>query len=144
MRKIIDGKSYDTGTAAEVGHMSYGSTSDFRYFEETLYKKRTGEYFLYGYGHAMSHYAKQLEQNSWGAGEKIVPLTYEAAQRWAEENLDADGYEAEFGPADEGGENVQIGVRVSPAAKAALDAECSRTGETRSAIIERLLLGLAR
>ena len=49
MRKIINKKMYNTNTAVEIASCSNdASTSDFDYYEETLYKKKTGEFFLYG------------------------------------------------------------------------------------------------
>lgn len=101
MKKIINGKKYDTETAREIGtHSAPYSTSDFSYFYETLYRKRTGEFFLFGVGNAMSRYAAPCD-GGWGRGMEICPLQYEAARKWAEENLSADEYEAAFGEVTE-------------------------------------------
>jgi hypothetical protein len=51
MKKIINGKMYNTETAEEIG--SWENTpykSNYIYFKEYLYRKRTGEFFLYGSG----------------------------------------------------------------------------------------------
>ena len=101
MKKIINGKVYDTQTAECVGEQSWGNMSDFAYCNEELYRKRTGEYFLYGVGGGMSKYAQSSGQNSWGWGEKILPLTLAEAQAWAEEHLDGDEYEKIFGAVEE-------------------------------------------
>ena len=145
MKKVISGRLYDTETAREVGEWDNGlGGRDFGLEVETLYRKRTGEYFLHGWGGAASRYAEQVGANSWGAGAEIRPLTYEQAREWAERRLGADAYQEEFGPAPEGeGEAVHVHATVSESARRALDAEAARTGESRSAIIERLLLGLA-
>ena len=145
MKKIIGGRLYDTETAREVGEWDNGlGGGDFHSVEETLYRKRTGEYFLYGYGGPMSRYAEPYGSSGWQWGAEIRPLTYEEAREWAERCLDADDYQEEFGPAPEGeGEAVHLHATVSEAARRALDAEAARTGESRSAIVERLLLGLA-
>ena len=67
MKKIINGKKYNTETAKEVGYRSSGgSTSDFSYWCQTLYRKRTGEFFLYGEGGPMTSYARSCGDNSWG------------------------------------------------------------------------------
>lgn len=97
MKKIINGKRYDTETAEEMGwwNNSY-PRNDFNFCEEILFKKRTGEFFLYGSGGAMSPYNSR-SGNSWGWGEAIRPLTVEQAQKWAEEKLEADEYENIFG-----------------------------------------------
>ena len=55
MKKIINGRKYDTETAKEIGYWSNGyPCSDFNHCEETLYLKKTGEYFLYGEGGALT------------------------------------------------------------------------------------------
>lgn len=97
MKRIIHNRVYDTETAQKLGEWNNGYyTSDFPFCAETLYRKRTGEYFLFGEGHAMSKYASHSGNNS-GWGEKIIPLSYEEAQKWAEEHLDADDYISIFG-----------------------------------------------
>ena len=51
MKKIINGKVYDTEKAKQVAYYSSaGSWRDFQHYEETLYLKKTGEYFLFGEG----------------------------------------------------------------------------------------------
>lgn len=145
MRKIINGKKYDTDTATEVGNWDNGAgLRDFRYCEETLYRKRTGEYFIYGYGHAMSRYAERCG-DMWGAGSAIIPLTYDAARQWAEEHLDAEEYEKEFGEVSEGESDgtVAMTFRVGEAAKVLLQRESSRTGRSQSEIVDSLLMGLS-
>lgn len=101
MKKIINGKLYDTRTAKLVGDYSrrYGDFSDY---DEELYKKRTGEFFLFGEGGPMSAYAKPEGMNSWSGGSDIRPLTYEEAREWAEKKLDADDYAEIFGEPSEG------------------------------------------
>lgn len=143
MRKIINGKRYDTETAAEVGTWSNGYFgNDFAYESETLYRKRGGEYFVYGEGGARSRYAQARGTNSWIGGERIMPISYAEAAKWAEEHLDADEYEAEFGEVPEDDNDVVLSVRVSAAAKTALDRAAAKTGRTRSEIVTDLLLAL--
>ncbi len=103
MKKVINGKLYSTDTAKAIKTIDHGDgPRDFRYYSETLYKKRTGEYFLAGEGGPMTKYAMAVGQNGMRGGEGIIPLTYEEALAWAEREMDADEYEAEFGPVDEG------------------------------------------
>ena len=46
MKKIINGKMYNTDTARKVASCEHGDgPRDFRYYSESLYCKRTGEYF---------------------------------------------------------------------------------------------------
>lgn len=101
MRKVINGKMYDTETAKKRSVVcSNCGVNDFGYWEETLYQKKTGEYFLYGEGGPASKYARACGQNEWSGGSEIVPLTIEAAKKWAEA-LDGDSYEAIFGNVEE-------------------------------------------
>lgn len=144
MRKIIDGKSYDTGTAREVGSWDNGRfVNDFHYESETLHRKKTGEYFLHGEGGPMSRYAEARGTSSWVGGERIMPLSWDDARRWAEERLNAGEYEAEFGVAPEGDDGmVAVTVRIPSSAKAALDREASRTGRSRGDIVAGLIASL--
>lgn len=101
MKKIINGKMYNTETAKLLGEMeSRRNKADFYYYCESLYLKKTGEYFLFGEGHGLSPYGKSYG-NSSGWGEKIMPFTIDEAKEWAEENLDADEYIKIFGEVEE-------------------------------------------
>lgn len=114
MKKIINGKLYDTETAKEVGLMSHGEgPCDFHYFVERLYKKRTGEYFLHGEGGSMTQYARTIGQNQWSGGEKIMPMDYQAAREWAEKHMDAEEYMEEFGPVSEDGNGERTVLTIS-------------------------------
>ena len=96
MKKIINGKKYDTTTATNVGEWDNGCYGNFGYCSETLYRKKTGEFFLHGEGGASSRYSSHYG-DSCGSGEQIIPLTEEAAMKWAEQRISADAYEAIFG-----------------------------------------------
>lgn len=142
MKRYIKNKVYDTGTAHMVGRADNGEDpTSFRYVEETLFRKKTGEYFLHGFGGAATVYAEPTGSGSWGAGETIQPMTNDAARAWAEENLSADEVEAEWGTKPEA-ERSPVNVWVSAQAKRNLMDEAARTGENQTDIIERLLLGL--
>lgn len=102
MKQIINGRMYNTETAKEVGnYSSYGGWRDFSHYEESLYKKKTGEFFLYGEGGPMTEYAVPEGLNCWSGGSKIIPLTLDEAKTWAEKNLDADEYIEIFGEVEE-------------------------------------------
>lgn len=92
MKKIINNKLYNTESAKLVGEFqSTFAVNDFHYYEEELYLKKTGEFFLYGHGNGLSPYAKRYIDGM-GQGEKIIPLTDQQARKWAEENMDPDDY----------------------------------------------------
>lgn len=102
MKKIINGKKYDTETAKEVAfYCARLSVSDSGYYEEILCKKKTGEFFLYGRGNAASRYSRKCGTNTWGGGEAIVPLTEYEAREWAEQHLEVEEYETVFGEVEE-------------------------------------------
>ena len=102
MNKVIEGKRYDTDTARMMASRTNDRpVNDFGYVEETLYRKRSGEYFLYGEGGPMTSYRTWISDNSWTGGEKIVPMSEAEAREWAEKWLDADEYEKIFGNVEE-------------------------------------------
>ena len=102
MKKIINGKKYDTETAKKVGcACSNVSRGDFSFWEEELYKKKTGEFFLYGSGGPASRYSKAVDMNTWSGDERIIPLTEDKAKKWCEKNLDVEEYEEVFGEVKE-------------------------------------------
>lgn len=100
MKKIINGKKYNTQTAEYMGGYE-ANLGQFEYVSEDLYRKRTGEFFLYGEGGPASKYAEAIDMNSWSGGSEITPLTEVEAKRWAEAHLDADEYEEIFGEVGE-------------------------------------------
>lgn len=140
MKKIINGRKYDTSTAEEVAESSHSYKSEYDYYEETLYRKRTGEYFLYGYGHGDSKYAKQV-CGDFGPGSDIIPLSYEQARAWAERELSVDEYESAFGEVTEdcGESDVVISVRVSPATRERLRRMAAETGRSQGAVLDELV-----
>lgn len=141
MKKIINGKVYDTDTAKAVGEWSNGLTwRDFGCIEETLYKKRTGEYFLFGEGGAMTGYAERVGGNGYSGGSRIMPYTFDEAKRWCEEKLTAEGYEAEFGAVAEDESRRQICISISTTASETLKRRSSEAGLSVSAYIESLII----
>ncbi len=101
MKKIVYGKKYDTETAKNLGGWSNDyPVRDFNYCEESLYRKKTGEYFLFGEGGPNSKYRERYP-DGWGSGWSITPLTEDEAKDWAMEHLDCDAYESIWGEVEE-------------------------------------------
>lgn len=141
MKKIINGKVYDTCTARLVAeHDSGHAANDFHWFREELYVKKTGEFFLFGKGHAASPYAHSCPSGGYDPGEKIVPLTFEEAQSWAEKHLDAEEYCKIFGEPDEDAEDVALNLIISAAASAKLKKAAAQNGISLRAQLERWIL----
>lgn len=96
MKQIINGCLYDTETATCIGDWNNGfGTTDFNYCSEELYRKKGGEYFLYGHGGAMSVYSEPCG-DSWCGGSTIITMSESEAREWAEKHLTADEYMAVF------------------------------------------------
>jgi len=143
MKKVINGKVYDTETAKRVGEYEPNPyRSDFNWFCETLYQKKTGEFFLHGDGNANSKYSRSCGQNEWCGDEKIIPMAYDQAQKWAEEHLTGDEYIAIFGEPEEDEEKAQIHINLSKGAISKLKQASQKNGLTVSAYIEQLISDL--
>lgn len=114
MKKIINGRKYDTETAAVIGSSKESN--------ETLYRKRTGEYFMY-----------------WdGWGEEIIPMNVKDAQDWAERHMDAEAYEMAFGPVSEDAADVMISAKLP----AAVDAKLRRLAAESQTSVTAILINL--
>lgn len=139
MKKIINGRRYDTDTARLLGETSYSHPGDFAHWAEKLYQKSTGEFFLYGAGGPMSRYAEVIGQNEWTGGEKLIPLTTESAQKWAETYLSADKYEDIFGIVEEDQAKRTVSFSLTEATIKKISRMAADQGCAKSEVIERLL-----
>jgi hypothetical protein len=93
MKKIINGKKYDTETAMLIGTMVNGyNCKDFHYTSEELYQKKNGEFFLFGEGGPLSIYGEQYGNGRCGS-RQIIPYSIEEAQKWVEQQCSTDEYE---------------------------------------------------
>ncbi|MEG0505706.1 MAG: hypothetical protein RR547_13745, partial [Raoultibacter sp.] len=87
MRMIINNKVYDTDTAKLLGSFDNGERpGDLHSIEQALYRKKTGEYFVFSEGGAATRYATK-KIDGWSSGWDIDPMGYRKAKEWAEENL---------------------------------------------------------
>lgn len=136
MKRIINGKRYDTDTAQFIKtYTSDLSINDFRYYDESLYLKKTGEFFLYATGNGASKYAGQYGDLR-GPGEKIVPLTLDEAKAWVEKIEDADLYEELFEVVDEENEgNVAFSLLLPSGLYNILDKKSLEEGITKKDIM---------
>jgi hypothetical protein len=96
MKKIIEGKRYDTDTAEPVASWDNGlSRRDFNNCEETLYQTINGAWFIHGRGGAKSAWRKPVG-NMWSGGENIEAIIPQDAQAWLEEKGFNDDVEKYF------------------------------------------------
>lgn len=140
MKKHFSNKLYDTSTATLVGSSSNRlPASDFTWMRESLYRKRTGEYFLYGEGGPMTRYAKRGAGADSGFGEEIIPLTLDAAQKWAESHLEPDEYKKEFSPSDEDEGNTLTSFSFPASIINKIRMEAARRNITFTAVLTELV-----
>ena len=70
-------------------------------FIRSAFRKRTGEFFLYGYGNDLSKYGLAEVNGIEGSVEVIIPFTDEEAKDWTERYSDAHTYIELFGVPEE-------------------------------------------
>lgn len=100
MKKIINGKMYDTNTAQCIGEDWNGKTG-YDFFCEKLYRKKTGEYFLHREGGALTIMARPCPVNSITGSETIIPYTEQEAKKWVERHMDQEDYISLWGQPEE-------------------------------------------
>lgn len=140
MKKIINGKVYDTDKAKAVGWYFSGEDRLHR-VSETLYRKRTGEFFLHGDGGAATSYAEPRGDGGWAPGERIAPLSYVAAREWAEARLCADDYEDIFGEVREDDSKTCVSLSLSRTVYEQAKRAAAAEGLSLSAYVEGTLRG---
>ncbi|MBQ6371948.1 MAG: hypothetical protein IJJ22_02370 [Oscillospiraceae bacterium] len=141
MRAIINGKAYDTATAVRMGFWSNGRHYMDPYSkEETLFRKRTGEFFLLGQGGSETNYAERFGKE-WTGSAKVMPLTFEEAENWSKEHLSKEEYELIF-DLPEGNDKKTVSYSLSLAAIERLRRAASSAGISASELLEKLIGGL--
>jgi hypothetical protein len=81
MRRVIDGKVYDTIKANLVCELSSSHNyGDFGWHETALYRTAKGRFFVAGAGGPRSMWAKPGGQNSWSGGEGIRAIDEDEAR----------------------------------------------------------------
>lgn len=139
MKKIINSRRYDTEKAKRLAEYSPAGRprNNYDFYEEALYIKRTGEYFLHGIGGPATRYAEAVG-DCWSGGEKIFPLSYDQARQWAEHNLDAEEYEKLFEVEED--EKIIMTISISESARDRLKRLATEKGIPMSAVVEGLIL----
>ena len=97
MKKIVNGKSYNTETATEICDIGNGlRKGDFKWDDSALYVTKKGAFFLAGEGGPSSRWARQ-HSNMWIEGSGIATLSKGEALSLAEEHAPTDVIEEFFG-----------------------------------------------
>lgn len=98
---MINGRMYNTDTTEVLGSWDNGyPRGDFSFEEQTLHKKKTGEYFVYASGGAQSNFGDCYGGHDC-SGEKFIPMSVEQAQQWSEEYLTVEKYVEIWGEPEE-------------------------------------------
>lgn len=93
MKRIINGKKYNTETAKHIGHWdnidgrNIIACNDFHYEESDLYQKKTGEFFFC--------------DSSYRADSRIIPCTEAQAKDFVSLHCSVEKYEEIFGEVEE-------------------------------------------
>ena len=132
MKKVIKGAVCDTETATKIGSCDHDITDHLHWWSETLYRTKSGRYFVHSEGGPASRYSTADSDGHWKSGEQINVISRKTAEEWAEEHLSGDEYEAAFGVPDE---VPRITVALTPANRAKLEGIRAKTGRTFVEII---------
>jgi hypothetical protein len=149
MRQRINDKIYDTDSANLIGRWENDLPhSSPAWCTETLYQKKTGEYFLHGKGGKRSNYRgvsdtqyfvnNKMQHMSY-ASEKIIPLTYKAARAWAKSNMSEEEYEAVFGEVAENYSTVRLTAHIRTNLAEKVKRIAYKNGLSLSAYVENIL-----
>ena len=99
--KIVHGLKYDTEKASPIAsdnnlHKAVDYTTDFGYWEATLYITENNRFFLAGEGGPTSLFRQAVGVNSWAGSKGIIPLESQDAFEWAQKHLGEEIVEAHF------------------------------------------------
>ncbi len=120
MRTVINHKVYDTATAKLVGACDCSGDSPSAAHVEALFRKRTGEHFLFA--------------RTAAGYENISPCSYDDACSWASAHLCGRAFEDAFSKAEGG--TYRIDCTVSAACKAEIDRRRAVSGRTVAQVVE--------
>ena len=121
MKRVINGRRYDTDKATLVSEHISGEPMEVGYRRESLYRKKGGEHFL-------------VVQGAYTFN--IVPLKYQEAQAWALANMGGAAYTEEF----ESQGLTTINVTMTLDCKRKLDRIANDNHVPRYTVIDTLIL----
>lgn len=142
MKKIINNKLYDTATAKKLAEWDENGTDPLNYIAEALYRKKTGEFFVFGDGGANTKYARIGRLKVFEPGSAILPMSLEQAKEWALDRLPKNEYDDIFGDMiDDDGSTTVTSIRLPSALLETVRRRAQEKYETiaefiRAAIVE--------
>lgn len=99
MKKIINGKTYNTETATWVDSLIINSRDSWNNVSEDLYITKNGNFFLSGYGESNTRWAVKFGQYKDKRGtltSDIQAITKKEALAWCEKNSNPETIEEHF------------------------------------------------
>lgn len=135
---------FNTKTATKILSWQEGKESDGTWIINTLYRNRTGTYFLHSKGGANSAYAQRTPYTTAKPGENIVSLSYEDRRGIVRKHADCEALELIKKLDGEDRERVSSPaskhIRLSSEAAEKLEKLARRYRTTQSAIIDQLIV----
>ena len=142
MKKIIQkGRSrqrYDTDTAKIIAVYESGPPGSDDWWKETIYRKKTGEYFLYGEGGILTKYGHPPGNTEKEEHGKIIPLSAEKVFEWCSLHPSARGSQ-EILDISSDTEKKTVTFRLSGAARNIVADMAAEKGITKSEVIETMI-----
>ena len=140
VKRIIDGKLYDTERSTLIAESRYEGVSDEEHYKEALYRNDYGVLFLAAEGGVESFYAALLHGGKPARGTDVIPLTASEACRWLEDHDHIEEIELLFGKQPQAGrDTLPIDLRVSPELKARIELAAAMENETVNELLTRLV-----
>lgn len=104
MKRVIEGKVYNTETATYIGDLPCSANpGDFQHHDTGLYRSPKGTYFLAGKGGPMSMWSESEGNSGRTGGSGIMTIPDDEARSYAESmDLDEDGMRAAGFEVEEG------------------------------------------
>lgn len=76
MKKIIDGRHYNTETSARIAEIQEGSREDLTCLDCALYRAvRSKDFFLAGYGGPLTAFGRKGASGFLEGSERVIPLS---------------------------------------------------------------------
>lgn len=115
IKKIVDGKTYNTKTATHLALYAYDDCDQYEWYWEHLYQTRNGAFFLVGDG--MSEYtpygALLPGTNDYIRGHVLLPLNVNQVRKWLEMRELVEEYEEIFGEQDDASADESTSINQS-------------------------------
>lgn len=131
VKRIIDGKLYDTERSLLIAESRYAGASDEEAYTEGLYRNDHGVLFLAAEGGVESFYSALLQGGKPSRGSDVIPLTAAEARRWLEDHDHIKEIKQLFGKQPQAGhDTLPVDLRVSPELKHRIEFAASTENKT--------------